>query len=179
MKISSKKIAFTATLLAICIASQYFKNLNVYFTGSVVNASLILCTLISGLVFGIILSIITPITAFLITGAPIMTVIPLLMPTIMVGNVLLCVFVFIFTKKVMNNKNVLIGGIIGSIIKSVFMTFAISYGLLLSVTLPEKMQTMLPVLQTTYSVTQLITAIIGTFISLAVWKSTKGIVSNK
>ena len=42
------------------IASMFFKNLSVYITGPIVNATLIIATLTLGLVMGIILSIIAP-----------------------------------------------------------------------------------------------------------------------
>ena len=38
MKLTTKRLVQTAFLLAICIASQYFKNLSVYITGSIVKA---------------------------------------------------------------------------------------------------------------------------------------------
>ena len=89
MKIQTKQITVTAIMLAICIVSQFFKNLSVYITGPIINAALILTVLYAGTVCGIILSVITPITSFFITGAPIMAVIPAMFPCIMIGNILL------------------------------------------------------------------------------------------
>ena len=65
--------------------------------------------------------------------------------------------------------NVVLGGVIGSLLKAGFMTLTISYGVLTIVPLPEKLQAMLPVLQTTYSLTQLITALIGTAYACVIW----------
>ena len=42
MKLTTKQITTTAVLLAICIVSQFFKNLSVYLTGPIINAALIL-----------------------------------------------------------------------------------------------------------------------------------------
>ena len=70
MKLKTKQITVTAIMLAICIISQFFKNLSVYITGPVINAALILTAIYAGLACGIILSIITPITSFFITGMP-------------------------------------------------------------------------------------------------------------
>ena len=42
MKLKTRQITVTAILLAICIVSQFFKNLNVYITGPIINAALIL-----------------------------------------------------------------------------------------------------------------------------------------
>ena len=69
MKLKTRQITVTAILLAICIVSQFFKNLNVYITGPIINAALILTTVYAGLACGIILSVITPITSFFITDA--------------------------------------------------------------------------------------------------------------
>ena len=45
MKLTTKRLVQTAFLLAICIASQYFKNLSVYITGPIVNTTIIIATL--------------------------------------------------------------------------------------------------------------------------------------
>ena len=76
MKITTKQLVQTALLLAICIASQYFKNLSVYITGPIVNLTIILAVLSVGLWSGLLLSIIAPVTAFFFTGSPIMAAIP-------------------------------------------------------------------------------------------------------
>ena len=86
MKITTKQITTTAVLLAICIVSQFFKNTSVYITGPVINACLILAVLSVGIPCGIILSVITPVTSFFITGSPIIGAIPAIMPCIMAGN---------------------------------------------------------------------------------------------
>ena len=78
MKITTKQLVQTALLLAICIASQYFKNLSVYITGPIVNLTIILAVLSVGLWSGLLLSIIAPVTAFFFTGSPILAAIPLL-----------------------------------------------------------------------------------------------------
>ena len=85
MKLKTRQITVTAILLAICIVSQFFKNVSVYLTGPIINAALILTTVYAGLACGIILSIITPITSFFITGSPIMAAIPAMFPCIIIG----------------------------------------------------------------------------------------------
>ena len=85
MKITTKQITTTAVLLAICIVSQFFKNTSVYITGPVINACLILAVLSVGIPCGIILSVITPVTSFFITGSPIIGAIPAIMPCIPSG----------------------------------------------------------------------------------------------
>ena len=76
MKIKTKQITVTAIMLAICLVSQFFKNLSVYITGPIINAALVLTVLYAGMACGIILSIITPVTSFFITGSPVMAAIP-------------------------------------------------------------------------------------------------------
>ena len=92
MKMKTRQITVTAIMLAICIASQFFKNLSVYITGPIINAALILTVLYAGLACGIILSIITPVTAFFITGSPVMAAIPAMFPCIMAGNAILVLY---------------------------------------------------------------------------------------
>ena len=151
MKLKTRQITVTAILLAICIVSQFFKNVSVYFTGPIINAALILTTVYAGLACGIILSVITPITSFFITGSPIMAAIPAMFPCIIIGNAILVLAV-----------------------KALFMGILISL-IILPNMLPVKMQPMLHVLQLQFSVTQLITALIGgvyTIIILAILQNT-------
>lgn len=91
MKLSTRKLSQTALLLAICIVSQFFKNLSVYITGPVVNTTIIIAVLAVGLWSGLFISIIAPVTAFFISGSPIMAAIPLMFPAVMAGNAILAV----------------------------------------------------------------------------------------
>ena len=109
MKITTKQITTTAVLLAICIVSQFFKNTSVYITGPVINACLILAVLSVGIPCGIILSVITPVTSFFITGSPIIGAIPAIMPCIMAGNALLVLGVGLVTKKCKGNGGLIAG----------------------------------------------------------------------
>ena len=156
-----KKLTTAAVLLAICIVSQFFKNFSVYITGPIINACLILAVIYCGLFWSVVLSIVTPVTAFLITGAPVMKVVPAVMPLVMAGNAVLVIVLWLFVNKDKKLVKILIGGVLGSVAKGACMALTISYGVLVSVTLPEAMQNMLPKLQLTYSVTQLLTALIG------------------
>ena len=140
MKIKTKQITVTAIMLAICLVSQFFKNLSVYITGPIINAALILTVLYAGMACGIILSIITPVTSFFITGSPVMAAIPAMFPCIMIGNIILVVCVGLLRKKCGKAADFPVSIAIGAILKALFM---------------------LPVLQLQFSVTQLITAVIG------------------
>ena len=94
----TKQISLTAILLAICIASQFLKNLSVYITGPIVNLCIILTTVTAGLIWGIILSVITPVTAFLVAASPVMGAVPGIIPLIMAGNAVLAVMTWFFFK---------------------------------------------------------------------------------
>ena len=168
MKITTKQITMTAALLAICIVSQFFKNTSVYITGPIINACLILAGMSAGMVSGILLAVITPITAFFITGSPIIAAIPAIMPCIMVGNAILVIGVCIVLKKKPGQIGMIAGMIVGSIVKAIFMGIVISL-ILIPMMLPEKMQPKMAVFQTTFSVTQLITALIGSALAYIVW----------
>ena len=61
MKLTTKQIAMTAVMLAVCIVSQFFKNTSVFITGPIINAALVIVTVYCGLACGIILSVITTI----------------------------------------------------------------------------------------------------------------------
>ena len=126
MKITTKQITTTAVLLAICIVSQFFKNTSVYITGPVINACLILAVLSVGIPCGIILSVITPVTSFFITGSPIIGAIPAIMPCIMAGNALLVLGVGLVTKKCKGNGGLIAGMAAGSVVKALFMGIVIS-----------------------------------------------------
>lgn len=173
MNEKTQKITTAAALLAICIVSQFFKNFSVYITGPIINACLILAVVYCGLFWSVILAILTPVTAFLITGAPVMKVVPAIMPLVMAGNLVLVVVFWLFVRKKKDLLKFIAGGIVGSVAKGAFMALTISYGVLATVTLPEAMQKMLPKLQLTYSVTQLVTALIGLAYALVIWAALK------
>lgn len=168
-KFGAKQIATTAILLAICIISQFFKNLSIFITGPIINTCIVLAVLTVNLPCGIILSVITPITAYLIAASPVMTAVPLIIPFIMLGNIVLAIAVNFLMKKdmmaegklVITLKNI-ITAVISALAKGVFMGLTISLWLLPAF-IPEesKLRGKLSVFQTTFSVYQFITACIG------------------
>ena len=177
MKLTTKRLVQTAFLLAICIASQYFKNLSVYITGSIVNTTIIIATLAIGLWSGILLSIIAPVTAFFFTGSPIMAAIPLMFPVVMAGNAVLAVSVWYFQEKLPFKWKLPAGLVTGSILKAVFMG-AVVILIILPVfggnvagklPKPEALPKVLATAKVTFSVTQLITALIGSALAYIIW----------
>ena len=168
MKISTKQIAIGGVLLALMIASQFLKNISVFITGPIVNLILIIATLSVGLGMGVILSVIAPITSFLITGAPVMKAVPLIIPAVMVGNIIICVAAWFFYYRLNFKGKLPAGLVVGSVFKFLFMTAVIVKFLLptFGTALPEKA---IVVASNTFSFVQLITALIGSALACAVW----------
>ena len=181
MKITTKQIVQAAFLLAICIASQYFKNLSVYITGPIVNLTIILAVLAVGLWSGLVLSIIAPITAFFFTGSPIMAAIPLMFPAVMAGNAVLAVSVWYFQEKTSFKWRLPAGLIAGSVLKAIFMGVVIVLIILpifgdniaSKLPKPEALPTVLAAAKVTFSITQLITALIGSVLAYVIWMPLK------
>lgn len=158
----TKQLTLTALLLALCIASQFLKNTSVYLTGPVINCILILSAVFCGLWSAVALSLITPLTSWLITGSPLMSAIPLIVPCVMVGNVILAVSVLVSTRKSCHTRNLLFGALLGAAFKAAFMGGTIS--LLLLPLLGGATGLPAPALaaaRVTFSLTQLITALLG------------------
>ena len=121
MKYNVKALVQAAILLAICIVSQVFKNMSVYFTGSIINTCLIICVFTAGLGWAVILSVITPVTSFFITGSPIMAAIPLIIPCVMIGNIILVVCVKLLKDKPNRRVGTPLSMVVGSVLKALFM----------------------------------------------------------
>lgn len=97
MKINIRILCRTALLLALCIASQFLKNTSVYITGTIVSIILIVSVLSCGLLSGAVISVITPLTSWWITGSLLISAIPLLLPCIMLGNLIIVFSVWFFS----------------------------------------------------------------------------------
>ncbi|MBO7515857.1 MAG: ECF transporter S component [Lachnospiraceae bacterium] len=174
------KLTITAMLLAVCMVSQVFKNLSVYITGPVVNTCLVLCMLTAGLKYALLLALITPVTAYFISAAPVMTAVPGIVPLIMAGNVVLVVVAFFFVRPTLKKNTVKnsvfygITSVIAAGAKGAFMGLTISLWLLPTF-LPEAspLRKKLGVFQTMFSLTQFVTALIGFVYLFVVWQAVK------
>lgn len=183
MKISTKQITTTGLLLAICIGSQYFKEMPfaTYFTGTIVNATIILATLSVGRVSGVLLSVIAPITAFLLSGSPIMAAIPLMFPVIMIGNIILVLFTYHFDQMLTFKHHIQLGLLLGSIVKAAFLGIVVVLilfpllgdNIASELPKPEMLPKILGAAKITFSIGQLITASLGSMVALIVWKPLK------
>lgn len=96
MKMRTRTITVTAVMIALCIAVQFFKvptfAYSIYVIGGLINLILIIDTLYCGIVSGIIVSAVAPITSFIITGSPVIAAVPMILPCIMIGNMVLGAF---------------------------------------------------------------------------------------
>lgn len=174
-KLAAKQITITAVLLALSIISQLFKNTSVYITGPVINTCIILAVLSAGISCGIILSAITPLSSFIITGSPVMAAIPAIIPCVMAGNMILAVSVGLCCRKWKGNQGLAAGLAAGTVLKAAFMGMVIGQ-ILIPMLLPASMAGKMAVFQTTFSVTQLITSSIGSVYAFLLWIPLKKIV---
>ena len=178
MKLSTRQIAVTAALLAVCIISQFFKNTSVFITGPVINACIILAGLRAGLSCGIILSVITPVTSFFISGSPVMSAIPAIIPCVMIGNILIVGCICLLSGKIKGNFGLPLSMLAGCIVKALFMGIVISL-ILIPMFLPEKMQPKMSVFQSTFSIVQLITGAVGCVYAHIIWIPLKKFIRNQ
>lgn len=178
MKLTTRQITQTGILLAVCIASQFFKNLSVYVTGPVVNTTIIIAVLAVGLFSGLLISIVAPVTAYFIAASPIISAVPTILPMIMIGNCILAFLVWFFEKKRAFPAGLIAGMIAGSLLKAGFMAFAITKVLfsLFGTALSEKQ---LALGKVTFSVTQLITALTGSLLAFLIWIPLKRILKKE
>lgn len=156
-------ITRTAILLALCVAVQQFKTLSQFITGPLVNAILIIAALAVGLWSGVCIAVLSPIMAALISPAPIMKLMPQLIPMIMLGNILIVVFAW-----ALRNKKIWVGLVLGSLAKAGFLALALAVVVLpfFGGGLNDAQRTAVTAM---FSYNQLITALIGSALCLLIW----------
>lgn len=172
MKMRTKTITVTAIMIALCIVVQLFKNPSIpyltYVTGALINLILVVDTLYCGLLSGIIVSMVTPITAFIVTGSPIIAAVPAILPCIMLGNAVIVLFAWFVRCKKLELNLLPISLVAGSLAKYGVMTLLIVKWVLPgfgSALAPKVYQTA----AVTYSTTQLIAALLGTALACIIW----------
>ena len=172
----TKQVAISGVMLAICILSQFFKGISVYITGPVINLCLIITVMMAGLKWAVILSVITPITAFIIAASPVMNAVPGIIPLIILGNDILVVMTYFFVKPAITgdsriiNVRFIVWSVLSAVAKGAFMGLTISLWLLPAF-IPEAspLREKMPIFQTMFSITQFITALIGFAYFCVVW----------
>jgi len=154
-----QQLTRTALLLALCIASQYLIK-NQYITGSIVNAILILATLVAGLYGGLAIAVLSPVFAFLTGLAP---AVPPLIAIIALGNAIMVLSVHFF-----KGKKLPLGLVAGSICKAGFLFLATRYvlfTLFASMLKPKQVEN----ITIMFSYPQIITAAIGSVLAFGVY----------
>lgn len=141
------------------------------------NTTIIIAVLAAGLWSGILISIVAPVTAFLFTGSPIMAAIPLMFFVVMAGNAILAVSVWYFQEKQSFKWRLPVGLVTGSALKAIFMGVVVVLVILPvfgnnvagKLPKPEALPTVLATARVTFSITQLITALIGSALAYVIW----------
>lgn len=164
-----KQLTTTALLLAVCVVFQLLKGFSVYLTGSAVNAVLLMAGLIVGPSAGISIAIIAPIVAYLVGATPIINMIPMMLPVIMLGNIIIVSMACLWKK-----MNLKLGLLLGSVLKAAFLWVSVWWIILplFAQNVPEKI---VLAAKSSFSLTQLITALIGSAMAfLVVSRLTRG-----
>lgn len=175
MKSKTKQITITAVMLALSIVVIQFIKLplsisgqSVGFSGALINLILIVDTLYCGLVSGIFLSLIIPVLSFVLTASPVISSVPLILPCIMIGNVVFVLFAWFVRGKKFELNLMPLSLVAGSFAKAGIMSLLIVNWVIpnFGTVLPAKALGMIKV---TYSSTQLIAALLGTFLACIIW----------
>lgn len=172
-KISTRSLARGAILLALCVAVQQFKNVSQFITGPLVNTILILSALMVGLWGGVIIACLSPLLAFLIAPSAVLQAVPVMIPIIMVGNVLIVLAAYAAREGETVQMGIAL--VIGSVLKALFLWLATTYFAIpvFGSQLPDQMKAMMGAM---FSYNQLITALIGSVLVLLVWWKLKEII---
>ena len=164
MKLKTKHITVTAVMIALSIVViQFIKaplmiaGQNVAISGALINLILIIDTLYCGLVSGIIL-----------TQSPLISAVPVILPCIMIGNIVFVLFAWFVRNKKIELNLLPLSLVVGSIAKAGIMTLLIVQWAIpqFGASLAPKMVTMAKV---TYSTTQLVAALFGSFLAIIIW----------
>lgn len=164
MKNRTKFITRTALLLAVAIAFQLFGKFipyNNFIVGPIVNAVLIIATASAGFWSGAAISVIAPLVSAFTNKAAIAPLILAFSPFIIIGNLIIVACFFLLRK-----KNKVAGVATGAVLKFGFLYAAIS----IFTSIMEMKPQVAITLTNLFSWPQLLTAVIGGAIALAVLK---------
>jgi hypothetical protein len=167
---NSKKIQFitrTSLLLALVITIQLAGRLlpnSSFIVGPLVNACLLVSTALTGVWSGIIIAVVSPFASLINNHAPVAAALLPFAPFVALGNA-----VYILSYYLLKKKSPVAGVAIGSVLKFAFLYSAIN--IFLQVFSFPKFAKVLTFL---FGWPQLITALIGGIIALAVIKILKG-----
>ena len=164
----TKQLTRTALLIALLVAVQYVtKAAGQFVTGSCVNLILAVAAALCGTWWAVAVALISPFCAFLLgIGTPIIQVVP----AIAAGN---AVFVLLLAK--LGKRLTFRGGEVITVVIAAVVKFLVLWGLIVGLLLPLMglPKPKVAALSAAFSWPQLITALIGGLVSLAVIRPLK------
>ena len=171
MKQKIRYITETAIMLALLVAVQYLtKPLGQLVTGSCVNTVLAVSVLVGGLGCGVTVALLSPVLAYLLGIAPMAVTVP----AIMAGNTVFVVLLhFLAGKEGTNAVKRVMGWVVAAVAKFAAL-YVIVVNLICGVMAPSLLasgamkEPMLKALPATFSWPQLVTALIGGAVALAI-----------
>lgn len=178
MKINSRQLTITAVMIAISIIVIQFIKLPISISGQNIELSDILLSLIlmidtlyCGLLSGMFLAIIIPVLSFVLitsTTSSIISAVPLILPCIMIGNAVIVLFAWFVRGKKTELNLMPVSLVAASFARAGIMALLVVKWILpqFGNNLPSAVINMAKV---TYSSTQLITALAGTFLTCIIW----------
>jgi len=167
---NSRKTQFitrTALLLALVITAQLSGRLlpnSSFVVGPLVNACLLISTALAGVWSGIIISVVSPFASLINNHAPVAAALLPFAPFVAIGN-----SIYVLSYYLLRKKSAVAGIGVGSVLKFAFLYSAI--GIFLQIFDFPKFA---KVLTTLFGWPQLITALLGGILALAVIKALKG-----
>ena len=170
---NSKRILWTtqtALLIALLVSAQAFtRPFGQFVTGSLVNFILVVACIMVGLSSAAVVSVVSPLLAFIIIGVP---VFPVLIPFIMAGNLaLVASFHFLSGKSftdltVRSYIRIYAAAVAGSFLKFLVLWVGIVQVALSFI--PDIRQPQIDAMSLAFSWPQLVTALIGSFLAVTV-----------
>jgi len=173
----TQKITRTAMLIALLFVIQYFKNISAYISGPIVNVILLVATFYIGLPSGIFISIIAPVSSYLIAGGSAMTFLMAqtnftALPIIILGNIIYVVLSsIIYSNK--GNIRLISGLLISSLLKWLFMLLSADY--ILKPLFEENLGEKIAILGKVFGTLQLYAALFGSIVFYIVFIVTANI----
>lgn len=163
-------ITRTAIFIALLVAAQYItSSLGQFVTGSIVNFLLIAATLTSGIYSGIAVAAVSPVAAWLIGITPV----PYIVPMIIVGNIVIVIVYGLLLKKSSSLEGLkkyalwaaaVVSGAVAKFLALYLGIVVILLPLITGALKPPQVKA----LSASFSYPQLITALIGGAIAIAV-----------
>ena len=163
-------ITQSAIFIALLVSAQAVtRPLGQFVTGSCVNFILVSACILAGLSSAVVVAAVSPIFAFLIIGIP---AFPVLIPIMMAGNAVLVVVIHIVSEKLFANSTlnyytrVCAAVLAGAVTKFLVLWVGIVH-IALSL-IPDIKQPQIEAMTLTFSWPQLVTALIGSSLAMAV-----------